>query len=83
MKVLEIILLILIIIIIYPGIDYLKSSAEKIRREGAGGSPSTFKGTDYYEPKAVWSINTDNTFKFQGTCVVGSGICRVYTYEQP
>ena len=81
MKVLEIILLILIVIIIYPGIGYLKKASEKPRKQ-FGDTPPPYTGTSYYKPKAIWSENTKEEYKYNGTCVIGSGICRVYTYEQ-
>lgn len=83
MKVLEIILLILIIIIIYPGINYLKKASEKVRKLGdSGAGTASFEGTNYYVPKNVWSEDGTCIFKFGGTSVLGSGICRTYTYEQ-
>ena len=81
MKVLEIILLILIIIIIYPGIGYLKKASDKASRQ-FGDTPPSFTGSTYYKPKTIWSGNTKEEYKYNGTCVIGSGICKVYTYEQ-
>ena len=84
MKVLEIILLILIIIIIYPGIDYLKKASEKVKKLGSpADAPAQFTGSTYFNPKPVWSEDSEDTYTFAGgVSVIGSGICRVYTYEQ-
>lgn len=83
MKVLEIIFLILLIIILYPGIDYLKKASLKSNTKGKGEPPATFTGSDYYTPKPVWSDNKEESYIYGGVPVEGTGNCRIYTYEQP
>ena len=81
MKALEIILIILIIVIIYPGINYLKKASQKSVNKGSGSSPEKFIGSEYFQPQPIWSEDSQDTYSYAGTCVTGTGNCRIYTYE--
>lgn len=86
MKVLEIVFFILIIIMIYPGINYLKKASIKPRKAGSDTDPGTcYNGSKYYTAKKIWSDDGTCVYKFGGdnpVPVLGSSICRIYTYEQ-
>ena len=83
MKAIEILMFVLIIVLIYPGINYLKNASIKTFKSSKGKPPSKYTGDDYYQPKTIWNANPDEktAYKYKGTSVSGSGFCRVYTYE--
>ena len=84
MKAIEIIMFALIIVLIYPGIHYLKNASNKPLKSSKGKKPSKYTGDDYYQPKSIWEVNTDDksSYSYKGTSVIGSGFCRVYTYTE-
>ena len=83
MKALEILMFALIIVLIYPGIHYLKNASQKPFDSSKGKPPSKYTGDDYYQPKPIWTEKTgeESNYNYKGTSVLGTGFCTVYTYE--